>query len=214
MTRTAIFDLDGTLTDPKPGICGSAQFALRELGLPAPPQDELEWLIGPPMIESMRKLAGDRAEEGLRLYRQRYGETGLFENRVYDGIPELLQHLGETGWRLLVATSKAEPYAIRIVEHFGLARFFDRVYGAGLDGSLMHKDELLSFVLKESKVDPARAVMIGDRKFDVLGAKANGLPTIGVLWGYGGRAELEEAGAVAIVQAPHAVGRVLGPLLG
>lgn len=214
MSRTAFFDLDGTLTDPKPGICGSAQFALRELGLPAPPQDELEWLIGPPMIESMRKLAGDRAEEGLRLYRQRYGETGLFENRVYDGIPELLERLRADGWRLLVATSKAEPYAIRIVEHFGLDGFFGRVYGAGLDGSLMHKDELLSFALKDSAVDPARAAMIGDRKFDVLGAEANALQTIGVLWGYGGRAELQEAGAAAIVSAPHEVDSALESLLG
>lgn len=213
MTRVAFFDLDGTLTDPKPGICGSAQFALREMGLPVPPQEELEWLIGPPMIESMRKLAGERAEEGLRLYRQRYGETGLFENRVYDGIPELLQQLRDGDWRLMVATSKAEPYAIRIVEHFGLGGFFDRVYGAGLDGSLMHKDELLSFALEDSRVAPARAAMIGDRKFDVLGAGANGLRTIGVLWGYGGRAELEEAGAASIVSSPREIEGALCALI-
>ena len=204
--RVAFFDLDGTLTDPKPGICGSLQFALTELGLAAPAQDELEWVIGPPMIESLRKIAGsDRAEEGLRLYRRRYGETGLFENRVYDGIPELLRRLTEDGWRLYVATSKARPYALRIVEHFGLAPFFAETYGSGLDGSLMHKDALLAHAFADAGVDPRAAVMIGDRKFDVLGAKANGAPTIGVAWGYGSRAELDEAGAAAIVATPSEV---------
>ncbi len=204
--RTAFFDLDGTLTDPKPGICGSVQYALTQLGLPAPSQDELEWVIGPPMIESLRRLAGpDRADEGLRFYRQRYGETGLYENRVYDGIPELLARLTEEGWRLYVATSKARPYALRILDHFGLARFFSQTFGSGLDGSLQHKDELLAHALTETGAAPASAIMIGDRKYDVLGAKANGLPTIGVAWGYGSRAELEEAGAVAIAAAPQDV---------
>ena len=204
--RVAFFDLDGTLTDPKPGICGSLQFALTELGHSAPAQDELEWVIGPPMIESLRQIVGpDRAEEGLRLYRRRYGETGLFENRVYDGIPELLRRLTEDGWRLYVATSKARPYALRIVEHFGLAPFFAETYGSGLDGSLMHKDALLAHAFADAGVDPRAAVMIGDRKFDVLGAKANGAPTIGVAWGYGSRAELDEAGAAAIVATPAEV---------
>lgn len=201
--RVAFIDLDGTLTDPKPGICGCVQYALRELGLPAPSQDALEWVIGPPMIESMRELVGpDRADEGLRLYRRRYGETGLFENRVYDGVPGLLRRLTHEGWRLYVATSKAEPYAVRIVDHFGLAPYFVRVFGSGLDGSLLHKGELLAHALAETGVDAGAAVMIGDRKFDVLGARANGMPTIGVAWGYGSRAELEEAGAAAIAATP------------
>lgn len=201
--RVAFFDLDGTLTDPKPGICGSLQFALTGLGLVAPSQDELEWVIGPPMIESLRMLVGpDRADEGLRLYRQRYGEIGLYENRVYDGIPDLLRQLTDDGWRLYVATSKARPYAIRIVEHFGFAPFFVETFGSGLDGSLMHKDALLAHALARTGVDPARATMIGDRKFDVLGAKANAMPTIGVAWGYGSRAELEDAGAATIVATP------------
>lgn len=201
--RVAFIDLDGTLTDPKPGICGCVQYALRELGLPAPSQDALEWVIGPPMIESMRELVGpDRADESLRLYRRRYGETGLFENRVYDGVPDLLRRLTQEGWRLYVATSKAEPYAVRIVDHFGLAPYFVRVFGSGLDGSLLHKGELLAHALAETGVDAGAAVMIGDRKFDVLGARANGMPTIGVAWGYGSRAELEEAGAAAIAATP------------
>lgn len=211
--RTAFFDLDGTLTDPKPGICGSVQYALAQLGLPAPSLDELEWVIGPPMIESLRILAGpDRAEEALRHYRRRYGETGLFENRVYDGIPELLRRLTDEGWRLHVATSKARPYAIRIVEHFGLAPFFAETFGSGLDGSLLHKDALLAHALEETGVAERDATMIGDRKFDVLGARANGLPTIGVAWGYGSRAELEEAGAAAIVAAPAEVADALAAL--
>ena len=210
--RVAFFDLDGTLTDPKPGICGSVQFALTELGLEPPSQDDLEWVIGPPMIESLRKLVGERADEGLRLYRLRYGETGLFENRVYDGIPDLLQDLKADGWRLYVATSKARPYALRIVEHFGLAPFFLETYGSGLDGSLQHKDALLAHALADAQVDPVGAIMIGDRKFDVLGAGANGLRTIGVAWGYGSRAELEEAGAAAVVSAPAEVPATLAAL--
>ena len=201
--RVAFFDLDGTLTDPKPGICGCVQYALRELGLAAPSQDDLEWVIGPPMIESLRKLVGPaRADDALKLYRARYGEVGLFENRVYDGIPELLRSLSGEGWRLYVATSKARPYALRIVEHFGLAPFFAETYGSGLDGSLQHKDALLAHALADSGVEARAATMIGDRKFDVLGASANGLPTIGVAWGYGSRAELEQAGAAAIVAQP------------
>jgi phosphoglycolate phosphatase len=202
--RAAFFDLDGTLTDPKPGICGSVQHALRELGLPVPSQDDLEWVIGPPMIESLTRLAGaDLAPRALQLYRERYGETGLFENRVYDGVPDLLGRLVGDGWRLYVATSKAEPYARRIVEHFGLGAYFARVYGSGLDGSLLHKDELLAFALADSGAVRLEPPMIGDRKYDVLGAKANGLRTLGVAWGYGSRAELEEAGAAAIAETPH-----------
>ena len=212
LSKVAFFDLDGTLTDPKPGICGSVQYALTELGLEAPSQDDLEWVIGPPMIDSLRKLVGDRADEGLRLYRQRYGEIGLFENRVYDGIPELLKSLTGDGWRLYVATSKARPYALRIVEHFGLAPFFIETFGSGLDGTLQHKDALLAHALSETKMDAGQAIMIGDRKFDVLGAKANGLPTIGVAWGYGSRAELEEAGAASIVAQPADVPAALAAI--
>jgi len=211
--RVAFFDLDGTLTDPKPGICGSVQHALHALGLAAPTQDELEWVIGPPMIESLRTLVGAaRADEALRLYRARYGEIGLFENRVYDGVPDLLHRLRGEGWRLYVATSKAAPYAVRIVEHFGLAPFFARVYGSGLDGSLQHKDALLAHALADSGVDARAAAMIGDRKFDVRGASANGLRTVGVAWGYGSRAELAEAGAAAIVSTPAEVPAALAAL--
>ncbi|MFT4096879.1 MAG: HAD hydrolase-like protein [Rhodoblastus sp.] len=213
--RVAFFDLDGTLTDPKPGICGSVRYALTELGLPAPSLDELEWVIGPPMIESLRALAGPaRAEEALRLYRRRYGDIGLFENRVYDGVPDALRSLVDDGWRLYVATSKARPYALRIVDHFGLAPFFAETFGSGLDGSLQHKDALLAHALAQTGADPRAAAMIGDRKFDVLGAKANNLPTIGVAWGYGSRAELEAAGAAAIVAAPADVPRALAILAG
>ena len=118
---------------------------------------------------------------------------------------DLFLIFGEDGWRLYVATSKARPYALRIVEHFGLAPFFAETYGSGLDGSLMHKDALLAHAFADAGVDPRAAVMIGDRKFDVLGAKANGAPTIGVAWGYGSRAELDEAGAAAIVATPSEV---------
>ncbi len=199
-----LFDLDGTLTDPKRGICGCVQYALRELGLTAPTQDELEWVIGPPMIESLRTLVGPaRAEDALRLYRARYGETGLFENEVYPGVVDMLAEVAASGARMFVATSKAEPYAQRIVAHFGLSRYFERVYGSGLDGSLLHKDALLAFALADAAIDAARAIMIGDRNFDVNGARANGVDTIGVGWGYGSRDELLQAGAITLVDSPR-----------
>lgn len=215
MERIALFDLDGTLTDPKVGICGCVQYALAELGEPVPPLDELTWTIGPPMIESMRVLVGaERAAEAVRLYRVRYGEIGLFENVIYAGVTDMLAELDASGWRMYVATSKALPFAQRIVDRFGLTRFFRKVYGAGLDGSLLHKDALLAHALADARINPARAIMIGDRKFDVLGAAANGLRTLGVAWGYGSRAELMDAGAVALADAPRDVPAALGRLVG
>jgi phosphoglycolate phosphatase len=213
-TRTAIFDLDGTLIDSKSGICGSVQFALQALGLPAPSQDELEWVIGPPMIESMRQLVGEaRAEEAQRIYRARYAETGLYDNRVYDGIPDLLETLRAAGWTLYVATSKVRPFARKIIDHLGFDRFFVEVYGAGLDGALLHKDALLAHVVADAKIEPARAVMIGDRKHDVIGARANGVLTVGAGWGYGAPGELEQAGAAVLAGGPSDVPAALAVLV-
>ncbi|MBL8589470.1 MAG: HAD family hydrolase [Methylobacteriaceae bacterium] len=206
---SVLLDLDGTLTDPKPGITESVRHALRRLNetrglsLAIPSQDELEWTIGPPLIDSFRLIAGrEHGEAGVAFYRERYADVGLFENRVYDGIPAALTALRAQGFRLFVATSKPRVFAERIVAHFGLARFFDRVHGSGLDGTNIHKPELLRHILAVEAIDPARAVMIGDRKHDAIGAKANHVAALGVAWGYGSRAELTDAGVATILETP------------
>ncbi|NBJ10237.1 HAD family hydrolase [Microvirga arsenatis] len=201
----ALFDLDGTLTDPKTGITRSIQYALDRLGRPVPDADELTWMIGPPLIASFTKLLGspEDAQEALRLYRERFGASGLFENEVYEGIPALLQDLRDQGVRLFVATSKPHVYARRILDHFELSRFFAGIYGSELDNRNADKRDLIRHILEQERFDPARAVMIGDREHDAIGAKANGLASIGVTWGYGSRQELLDAGVACLVDAPQ-----------
>lgn len=210
--RTLLFDLDGTLTDPKPGITRSVQYALERLGLTPPSEDELEWVIGPPMAHSFAALLGPDGDvnEGIRLYRERYAVTGLFENTIIPGVPELLAGLQEDGRTLYVATSKPHVFARRILDHFGLSGFFEAVHGSELDGSLADKRELLAHAVAVRAIDPASAVMIGDRKHDVLGAGSVGIGTIGVRWGYGSDDELLDAGAAALVDRPDEIGRLAG----
>ncbi len=195
--QTLFFDLDGTLTDSKPGIVACIRHALGRIGRPVPPEEELLWCIGPPLAESFLQMTGSRevAAEALAHYRERYVATGIFENAVYPGIPELLSELSGAGHRLFLATSKRRDDAERILQHFGLDGFFERAFGAAPDGRLARKSELLAHALAETGVDPAAAVMIGDRRHDIEGARANGLVSIGVLYGYGGETELREAGA-------------------
>ena len=201
--RTIYIDLDGTLTDPKPGITGSIQHALKKLGKAVPSQDELTWCIGPPLHASLRALTGTDAlaDQALLLYRERFSEVGLFENTPYPGIHDTLAAIAATGARLFVATSKPAVYATRIVEHFGLKPYFERVFGSELDGTRADKRDLLRYALEEAKVDPASAIMIGDRSHDVVGARTNGMTAIGVLYGYGSEAELRDAGAHHICAA-------------
>jgi phosphoglycolate phosphatase len=201
----ALFDLDGTLTDPKTGITRSVQYALDKLGQPVPDADALAWMIGPPLIASFTKLLGgpEDAPEALRLYRERFGVTGLFENEVYEGIPALLRDLRERGIRLFVATSKPHVYARRILDHFDLSQFFSEIYGSELDNRNADKRDLIRHILDQERFDPVQAVMIGDREHDAIGAKANGLASIGVTWGYGSRQELLDAGVACLVDAPQ-----------
>lgn len=201
---TVFFDLDGTLTDPKIGITGSIQYALDKLGIPVPSQDELTWCIGPPLRASFVALLGGEkdADRGVELYRERFGTIGLFENTLYDGITATLATLHTSGRRLFVATSKPHVFADRIVEHFGLRKYFTHVFGSELDGTRVDKSDLLRYALDETSTDPARAIMIGDRKHDIIGAANNGIPGIGVLYGYGGREELTSAGARHLVTSP------------
>ncbi len=203
MPRTLLFDLDGTLTDPKPGIVRSIQYALKKLGVAAPAGDDLTWCIGPPLLESLGHLVGDaHAAEALTLYRERFSDIGWRENAVYPGIPELLRERQDAGDQLLIATSKPHVYAERIVQHFGLAARFERVFGAELDGTRADKGELIRFALSETSSDKP-ALMIGDRKHDIIGAQKNGIASIGVTYGYGGESELLQAGADQIVHSPR-----------
>ncbi len=197
------FDLDGTLTDPKEGIIGCIRYALEKLGAPQPGgDDELTWCIGPPLLGSFEQLVGDRAPEVLALYRERFGEVGLFENAVYPGIRGVLQALKDEDRRLFVATSKPTVYATRILEHFELHGFFEQIYGSELDGTRADKTDLLAWVLDRSQLEAPSTVMIGDRRHDVTGAHNNGMSVIGVLYGYGSEDELLDAGAQTLCAQP------------
>ncbi len=213
VAAAVVFDLDGTLTDSGPGIIRSTRLALERLNAaegidrPVPDAADLSWIIGPPLQESFAKLVGaDRAQALLRLYRERYGSVGLFENSLYDGVVEALDRLTALGYRLFVATSKVEPYARRILDHFGLTKYFIQIYGAEMDGRRSAKSELLAYLLgRERIVANQRVVMIGDRRHDALGARTVGIPAIGALWGYGDAEELAGAGADPLIDAPRQI---------
>ena len=191
-----LFDLDGTLTDPKVGITVSMQHALAAVGVVVEDPDELTWCIGPPIIDNFARfdVTGDRALDALAAYRERYDRVGAYENRVYDGVPELLDGLAVDGRRLAVATSKAEHSAHAILDHFGLAGYFTFVGGASADSVRSVKADVVAYVLAHlDHPDPATAVMIGDRHHDIDGARLNHLASIAVTWGFAGPGELEAA---------------------
>jgi phosphoglycolate phosphatase len=201
------FDLDGTLTDPREGIVNCFEYALSRLGIAIDPGIRLESYIGPPMRDALRELCGgdDRVESAVEIYRERFATVGLFENRLYDGIRECLESLAAEADSIHVVTSKPTVYSERIVEHFDLRRYFCAVYGSHLDGRFSDKTELLARVLEREGISSARAVMIGDRKFDMLGAANHGIRALGVLWGYGTKQELLAAGADAICEHPREI---------
>ena len=207
MIEAVYFDLDGTLTDPKPGIARSIQYALRQLGRAAPSEDELTWCIGPPLRNSLVKLLGGEAlaDDALTLYRGRFSETGLYENSLYPGIAEVLHVLVARNIPLFVATSKPAIYAKRIVTHFGLDRHFHEIFGSELDGTRSDKTELLRYALAQTGTAPERTVMIGDRSHDMIGACNNAMRGFGVLYGYGSKAELMEAGAERLFATPQSL---------
>jgi phosphoglycolate phosphatase len=198
-----LFDLDGTLTDPVLGITRCIQHALTGLGRTAPDLDSLRRCVGPPLQDSFAELLETKDEillaEAIRLYRERFKPVGMFENSVYPDVPEGLETLRAQGHRLWVATSKPHVFAQEIVEHFGLARFFERVHGSELSGVNADKGDLIRHVLAEEGIPPEQAWMVGDRMHDVLGARRNGVEAIGVLWGYGSEEELRAAAPRRIV---------------
>jgi phosphoglycolate phosphatase len=212
-----LFDLDGTLTDPFIGISRSVQYAMEKLGRPVPAADDLRWCIGPPLKLAFAKLLDTADEtamdEGVRLYRERYATVGKFENSLIDGIPEILSTLSAQGHFLSVATSKLKTFARDIVDHFALARYFDALHGAELDGRNAMKADLVRHILETERIEPENAIMIGDREHDIQGAQANGVAAIGVLWGYGDRIELERAGARWIATRPSELPELVAQVL-
>ncbi len=210
-SRNVLFDLDGTLTDSREGIIRSLQDALVRVGHQPPGFDSLEWVIGPDIRRSIGTLLAtdDRelVEHTLRLYRERYGSVGLFENRLYDGVEAALTELAEEGATLVVATAKPLVYAERIVAHFGLDRWIDGVFGPTLDGTHSAKPELLRHVLDARGFLPEQTAMVGDRLQDVEGAASVGIPCVGVNYGYGRANEL--AGAAVVCGSPAEIPEAL-----
>ena len=197
---TIYFDLDGTLTDPGIGITNAVMYGLKQMGYPVPPRTELYKYIGPPLSDSFREYAGMtedwEVQETIRQFRVYYNAQGKFENQVYDGIPQMLANLQEMGKHLILATSKPEHFARQILEHFDLLQYFEFIGGATEDERRTRKADVLAWAMEHGGRE--NAVMVGDREHDVLGARANDLPCIGVLFGYGDRPELERAGAARI----------------
>lgn len=201
-----LFDLDGTLTDSYQGITRSISYALRTLDRTPPPQESLAWCIGPPLKKSFSLLLDSVDEElvgeALAAYRERFRTEGMFENEVYSGVPGMLDALQQKGHSLYVATSKPAVFADKIVEHFGLFQYFQGVYGSELDGKRGDKKSLISHLLTCEGIDLADVTMVGDREYDMIGACANGVRGLGVLWGYGTKEELEASGAYACYSRP------------
>lgn len=209
MYTSLFFDLDGTLTDSRIGITESVRHALITAGYDAPSREELEWVVGPSLRESFLKLTKSNnpqvAERLLALYRERFEPIGMFENLVYNGIPHALAQLKSMGLKLFIATSKPRVYAEKIVTHFHLDSFFESIAGAELDGSIDSKADVIRSLLTKYPHDTTTCLMIGDREHDVLGARKNGIDTLGVSYGFGTTEELIQAGAKSIVESPQAI---------
>ena len=199
-----LFDLDGTLTDPGIGITNSVAHALAHWNIEVTDRSELYKFIGPPLSDSFMRYYGFSEEDAIRaiaVYREYFSVKGLYENEVYPGIPELLQSLKKMGKTVVLATSKPEKFAVEILRHFGLYDYFDIIAGASMDESRNKKADVIAYALSQMKdPDVRRLIMIGDREHDVLGAKQFGIDSIGVLYGYGDRAEHEAAGATYIAE--------------
>lgn len=199
MTKYIFFDLDGTLTDSQKGILRSLHHALEFYGI-GRSDDELKKYIGPPLLETFERGFGfsrEKAADAVAKYREYYAEKGIFESSVYDGIPELLSELQNTGRRLAVATSKPEEFAVRICEKFQIARYFDCICGSRMDETRSRKAEVIAYALERCGQEGSRenVTMVGDRSNDIQGAQANKIRSVGVLFGYGSRKELTDAGA-------------------
>ncbi|MCR4952399.1 MAG: HAD family hydrolase [Solobacterium sp.] len=195
-----LFDLDGTISDSAPGITRSVAHAFERLGMEVPPMESLRVFIGPPLSKTFPEFGvpEERVRDAIAFYRELYLTEGLFENEVYEGFEELLQKLKADGLKLYVATSKPEPLARTIIDHFGLTHYFDEIAGASMDASRETKDAVIRYLL-EKIGENQKAVMVGDTFYDVEGANIHHLPCIGVSWGFGTKEDMLKAGAVTVV---------------
>lgn len=210
--KNILFDLDGTLTDPKVGITKSVAHALRYFGIEVSDLDSLCHFIGPPLFESFKKGYGftdEQCEKAIEVYREYFSVTGLFENEVYDGVPQLLAELKERGHRLFIATSKPERFARQILEHFSLVQYFDDIKGIAMDEEKVEKPEIVRRVIDGHSLKRDECVMVGDRYFDVVGAKRNGIRSVGVLYGYGDKEEMQKYGADSIAGSINELREIL-----
>lgn len=203
MIQTILFDFDGTLFDTGEGILRSVQYALESFGIHETDTARLRKFVGPPLFDSFKELYGmppEQAQAATERYRERYYPIGVYECEIYSGIPELLAQLRAEGFCVAVATGKPTPLARTILQRFDMERLFDCVIGSEYDGLRSTKAEVVAAVLAETHTASAAALMVGDRKYDVIGAAACGVPCIGVYYGYAEPGELEAAGAAATVQ--------------
>jgi len=214
MTKTVFFDLDGTLTDSGPGILNCAQAALEHFGIHVEDRARLRAFVGPPLREMFPQFGvpEDRVDEAVRVFRARYIPIGKFENSPYPGIEALLQELKAEGYALFVATSKPEVTAVEVLEHFRLAQYFDGIFGASMERGRESKEDVIAYLL--SKIgSPDQVLMVGDTAYDVIGAKAHNIRTIGCTWGYGNASEMREAGAAVLVDTPEELHAAIQRLL-
>lgn len=209
MIQSILFDLDGTLIDPKVGITESIRYAMAGMKRPLPPEADLDWCIGPPLQQNFARLLQtsdpDEINTAVTHFRVRFSGRGLFEATVYEGVPPMLAQLHETGFSLFLATSKPRIYASQIVSHFQLSAFLDAIYGSELDGRLASKTDLIQHIIQQEKLNPQETLMIGDREHDIMGARANHVWAGGVTYGFGQQKELIAAGADKLFHTPTAV---------
>ena len=197
--KAIFFDLDGTLTDSGEGIINCVTLALKHFGLPIPSRESLGVFVGPPLEKTFVEfgIPEDKTDEAIAVFRSRYNTVGKFENTPYPGVHQLLQNLKDQGHRLFVATSKPEKTALEVLAKFQLTDYLEKICGATMDGSRVNKEDVITYLLAQVQ-DVKNVIMVGDTRYDVLGAKHHGIDTIGVSWGYGSVAEMEQAGAIAI----------------
>ena len=205
-----LFDLDGTITDPMLGITNSVMYALKRYGIVVEDRRELYKFIGPPLAESFSRYYGFSESEGhelVKVYREYFSDKGLYENEVYEGIEDMLKTLKGEGHKIYLATSKPQVYAKRILQHFLLDKYFDGIVGSELNGDRVEKSAVITYLL--GKYSLADAIMVGDRCFDIMGAKENGLASIGVLYGYGEKDELKNVGADFLAESVEDLKKIL-----
>lgn len=210
-----LFDLDGTITESGPGIMNSVAYALKKLGAKEQPESVLRKFVGPPLAQSFMNFCGIPKEEtdyAISLYREYYKRQGMFENKIYPGVEEMLGILKKNGKKLAVATSKPEVFSVQILKYFHMADYFELICGATLDEKRVKKEEVIQYTLESLKIRPEekkKVLMVGDREHDILGARRNGLDSMGVLYGYGNRSELAGAGADYIVETAAEISELL-----